>query len=387
MATHDQDGTLDALFQAALAAARPEARLPARLPAPRPGGRTFVVAAGKAAYAMARGACARLDDPAAIFGVITAPPGHEEPGWTPPAGCQTFIGGHPVPNAASLAAGAAALAGAQALGPDDRLLALISGGGSATLEALVEGVTLADLQARTDALLRSGAPIAAINAERRALSHIKGGGLARAAAPAEAVTYVISDVVGDDPALIASGPTAVDGAADGIHVIARARDALDAAATEAARRGLAVIDLGDAVEGEARDVGAAHARLALKKAGEGWTGVLLSGGETTVTVAHGDGRGGPNTEYLLGLALALDGAPDIRALAADTDGKDGTEANAGARIGPDTLARARAAGIDTAAALARNCAYDVFAALEDLVVTGPTRTNVNDFRAVLVGAR
>jgi len=307
------------------------------------------------------------------------------------------------------------------------VLCLISGGGSALLALPAAGLSLADKQAINRALLKSGAGIAEINCVRKHLSAIKGGRLAAAAAPARVVALIISDVPGDDPATIASGPTSLDPttSADALailrryaidapaHVLAHLASAasetpkpgdprlanvanvvvaaprlsLAAAAAAARAAGVTPLDLGDAIEGEAREVGKAFAGIALSAARRGMPArgpcVLLSGGETTVTV-RGKGRGGRNSELLLGLALGLDGAPGIWALAGDTDGIDGSEDNAGAIVAPDTLARAVALGLAPRARLDDNDAYSVFAALGDLVVTGPTLTNVNDFRAILI---
>jgi hydroxypyruvate reductase len=328
-----------------------------------------------------------------------------------------------VPDKAGLAAAKRMLALVQSLTQDDLVLALISGGGSSLLALPAPGLTLADKQAVTRALLKSGARIAEINCVRKHLSAVKGGRLALAAQPAAVVSLIISDVPGDDPGTVASGPTAPDPttreqalailnrydvdippavkawlenpasetpkpghpafARVQNRIIARARDALAAAAGEAEAMGFGVAPLGDAVEGEARLVARAHAELALRFSAEKQSCVLISGGETTVTVT-GEGRGGRNSEYLLALALALDGAPGIWAIACDTDGIDGTETNAGAIIGPDTLARGETVGTNAQASLARNDAYGFFRSLGDLVETGPTRTNVNDFRAILV---
>ncbi|MCZ6844457.1 MAG: DUF4147 domain-containing protein, partial [Alphaproteobacteria bacterium] len=303
---------------------------------------------------------------------------------------------------------------------DDLVVALISGGGSALLTLPAPGLSLADKQAVNAALLQSGAPIDAMNCVRKHLSAIKGGRLARAAAPARIEALLISDVPGDDPAIIASGPTVPDpttfaNARDVIerynvalpaavhahlaagadespkpgdpyfanassHLIATPAMALAAAAEIARQAGYNIDLLGDTIEGEARTVATEHARRA--RAAVPGT-VILSGGELTVTVT-GDGRGGPNTEYALALSLALEGAAGIHAMACDTDGIDGSEDNAGAYIGPDTLERAAAAGVDPGASLTTNDSYGVFAALGDLVITGPTHTNVNDFRAILI---
>ncbi len=321
---------------------------------------------------------------------------------------------------------------ARSLGPDDQLIFLASGGGSALLSLPARGLTLADKQAVTRALLRSGATIAEINTVRKHLSAIKGGRLAAAAAPASIVTLAISDVPGDDPTVIASGPTVADPTtfADACSVLAKYRivepgavvahlleaasetpkpddpifdqarfeviaspqQSLISAAAAAKRRGITPIVLSDRIEGEARQVGLVHAGIALQlRAGQFRVGdpvvlppaVLLSGGETTVTLV-GMGRGGRNVEFLLALAVALNGTEGISALACDTDGIDGTEDNAGAILYPDSIARAAALDISANAALADNDGYGFFAAIGDLVVTGPTLTNVNDFRAVLV---
>ena len=444
---HVPPALLRTLFDAAVAAADPARLLPGRLPPPA-AGRTVVVGAGKAAASMA--AAVERAWPGPLEGLVVTRYGHD-------ALCERLEvveAAHPVPDAAGRAAAGRILELAGGLGADDLLICLFSGGGSALLALPAPGVTLEDKQVVNKTLLRSGATIAEINCVRKHLSAIKGGRLAAAAHPARVVTYVISDVPGDDPSVIASGPTVpdpttyaealevlarygIDGpaallehlragaaseveetpkcgdpafAADELTMLATAADALAAAAGCARAAGVAPLVLGDDLEGEARDRGGAHAALAIACARGGETAliglreavardaahlvdpvlfvpqaplVLLSGGETTVTV-HGSGRGGRNTEYLLGLALALDGHPAISALAGDTDGIDGSEDNAGALVTPDTLVRARQAGVDPVAALAANDAYGVFAALGDLVVTGPTRTNVNDFRAVLI---
>jgi hydroxypyruvate reductase len=340
--------------------------------------------------------------------------------------------GHPVPDAAGERAAHRTLVMAGSLGPDDQLVFLASGGGSALLSLPASGLTLGDKQAVTRALLLSGATITEINTVRKHLSAIKGGRLAAAAAPARIITLAISDVPGDDPAVIASGPTAPDPTtfADARAVLAKYRivepgaviahlaaqaeetpkpddpifahakyelvaspqGALESAAALAIQHNIVPIVLSDRIEGEARQVGLVLAAIALQvRAGQFRVGdrliappaVLLSGGETTVTVT-GKGRGGRNVEFLLALAVALDGAEGIFALACDTDGIDGTEDNAGAIVYPDSLARAAACGILAQAALAANDGYGFFSALGDLVVTGPTLTNVNDFRAVLV---
>jgi glycerate 2-kinase len=334
---------------------------------------------------------------------------------------------HPNPDEAGQRAAARILDLARALGPDDLLLCLISGGGSALLALPAEGLSLADKQAVTRALLRSGATISEINCVRKHLSAIKGGRLAAAAAPASVVALLISDVPGDDPSVIASGPTVPDPTtfadaravleksrieppqavrahlaaardetpkpgdprmrASRIEIVARPQDALEAAAAVARAAGYRPLILGNAIEGEARDVALMHAGMARQAAVYSQPAeppcVLLSGGETTVTI-RGQGRGGRNGEFALALAVALGGDPRVWAIACDTDGIDGIEDNAGALVRPDTLARAEATGLDPKAMLANNDSYGFFSALGDLVVTGPTRTNVNDFRAVLV---
>ncbi|MBK8889180.1 MAG: glycerate kinase [Dechloromonas sp.] len=409
------------LFDAAIAAADPALCVPPHLP-PDDGGRLIVIGAGKASAAMARAVEEHWSGP--LDGLVVTRYGHGVP-------CQRVEiveAAHPVPDAAGEAAAARILGKISGLTATDRVLALISGGGSALLAAPAAGITLAEKRTITKALLRSGASIGEMNCVRKHLSAIKGGRLAAAAWPAQILTLAISDVPGDDPAVIASGPTVADPttAVDALKVldfhgiaipdalrarllsgeletpkpgdprlaksefrlVGSPRQMLEAAAAEASRLGVTPLILGDAIEGEAREVGKALAGMAVSCGRHGFPAkkpcVLLSGGETTVTL-KGEGRGGRNTEFLLGLALALDGAPGIHALAADTDGIDGSEDNAGAFVGPDTLARARALGVDPRQRLAGNDAWGFFAALDDLLVTGPTRTNVNDFRALLVG--
>ena len=391
------------------------------LPA-QPTGRLCIIAVGKAGAEMMRIALAQGLHPHS--GLVITAQGHLPPDFRFPDQIQVVIGGHPVPNAASVAGAGKALELAGQLDEGDHLLVLLSGGGSALMAAPVDGISLAEKQAVTRALLHSGATISEINSVRKRLSRIKGGGLARAAGAADLTTLIISDVPGDDPALVSSGPTipdtadpalagrimaryqlplsagvraaladppndpprprSVTGKRQAVRIIAAARDALDAAAAVARAQGVEVVDLGDNLQGEARTLGARHAALALQLAGTGRPILILSGGETTVTVTHPDGRGGRNLEYLLGLTIALDGAPGIHAIACDTDGIDGTDRAAGAVMHPDTLARATQAGLDPADSLQRNNAFVLFEALDDLVVTGPTRTNVNDFRAILI---
>jgi glycerate 2-kinase len=416
---------LRSLFDAALAAADPRHALRGHLPDPVPG-RTLVVGAGKASAAMA--AALEAAWPGPLEGLVVTRYGH----GVRCARIEIVEAAHPVPDAAGEAAARRIRELARGLGAEDQLVFLASGGGSALLSLPAPGLTLADKQGVTRALLRSGATIAEINTVRKHLSAIKGGRLAAAAAPARLVTLAISDVPGDDPAVIASGPTVPDPSslADARAVLAKydiaeppavlghlaradaetpkpgdpafARAAwrlvaspqasLAAAAAAAYERGITPIVLSDRVEGEAREVARVHAAIALQlRAGAFRVGdrivappaVLLSGGETTVTV-KGGGRGGRNVEFLLALGVALDGAAGISALACDTDGIDGTEDNAGAILYPDSIARAARRGISAKAALADNDGYGFFAVLGDLVVTGPTLTNVNDFRAILV---
>jgi glycerate 2-kinase len=418
----DPRALLHHMFKAAVSAADPIKCLPGHLPAP-PSGRTVVVGAGKAAASMARAVEMHWRGP--LSGLVVTRYGHGFP-------CQIIEvveAAHPVPDERGRRAAARILEMVQGLSADDLVLCLISGGGSALLALPAAALTLEHKQAVNRALLRSGANIAEMNCVRKHLSAIKGGRLAAACAPARVVTLVISDVPGDDLAVIASGPTvpdpttfadargileryAISAPAEVIDYLESARDetpkpgdprlksaetvlittpqeALLAAAAVAQDVGVRPVVLGDSIEGEAREVGLVHAGIALQAVRHGQPAqppcVLLSGGETTVTV-RGRGRGGRNAEFLLGLAIALDGRPGIFALAADTDGIDGSEDNAGCVVTPDTLVRARAAGLNPRAHLADNDAYCFFAALDDLVMTGPTHTNVNDFRAILVGA-
>ena len=408
------------LFDAAIAAADPALCVPPHLP-PDDGGRLIVIGAGKASAAMARAVEQHWFGP--LEGLVVTRYGH----GVPCERIQIVEASHPVPDAAGEAAALSIFEQISGLTVEDRVLALISGGGSALLAAPAPGVPLAEKRGLTSALLRSGASIGEINCVRKHLSALKGGRLAAAAWPASVLTLAISDVPGDDPAVIASGPTVGDPTtcADALRVldfyhiaipselrqrlrsgdletpkpgdprlahsefclIASPRQMLKAAAEEAQRLGVTPLILGDAIEGEAREVGKVMAGIAQSCARHGFPAqkpcVLLSGGETSVTM-KGDGRGGRNTEFLLSLALALDGAPGIHALAADTDGIDGSEDNAGAFVTPDTLPRARALGLDLRARLANNDAWSCFSELGDLLVTGPTLTNVNDFRAILV---
>jgi hydroxypyruvate reductase len=361
--------------------------------------------------------------PGELSGLIVTRYGH----GAPCERIEVVEAAHPVPDEAGRAAAARILDLVGGLTEDDLVIALISGGGSALLTLPADGLALADKQVINKALLRSGASIDEMNCVRKHLSRVKGGRLAAAAFPARTVSLLISDVPGDDPAVIASGPTVPDPTttADArailarygielpeavrrhlnsasaetvkpgdprlaraeISLIAAPQLSLEAAAEVARSAGVTPVLLGDALEGEAREVGKVMAGIAHSIAAHGRPAaapaVLLSGGETTVTV-RGDGRGGRNVEFLLGLALALDGLPDAWAIAGDTDGIDGAEEVAGAIVTPDTLARARASGRDPRATLANNDAHSLFEALGDQVITGPTLTNVNDFRAVLV---
>ena len=411
------------MFHAAVNAAAPSLCVPAHLPPP-PKGRTIVVGAGKAAASMAAAIEAHWSGP--LEGLVVTRYGHG-------IRCnhvEVVEASHPVPDEAGSTAARRILDKVSALTADDLVLVLISGGGSALLALPAQGITLADKQAINRALLKCGANIAEMNTVRKHLSAIKGGRLAVAAAPARVVTLAISDVPGDDLSVIASGPTVpnISTHADALAVltkygieipanvarhlndevsetpkpgdprfsnatnvlVATPQKSLEAAARVARGAGLPSMILGNAIEGEARDVGIVHSGIA-RQCGD-WGQpleipcVLLTGGETTVTV-RGSGRGGRNAEFLLSLAITTDGRNGVWALAADTDGIDGSEKNAGAILTPDMLHKAKCAGIDVKARLADNDAYSVFAALDDLVVTGPTLTNVNDFRAVLVTRR
>ncbi|HEX5795523.1 MAG TPA: glycerate kinase [Geminicoccaceae bacterium] len=408
------------LLEAAVAAAQPAQAMAPHLPA-APSRRTIVLGAGKAAAAMAQ--VVERHMPGALEGLVVTRYGHA----VPCARVEVVEAAHPVPDAAGERAARRILELAAGAGPDDLVLCLISGGASALLALPAPGLSLDDKQAVNRALLASGADIGQMNAVRKHLSAIKGGRLAAAAHPARVVSLLISDVPGDEPAVIGSGPTVPDpstfedalaileryrieppanvlahlrAAADetpkpgdprlaraATVVVARPQASLEAAARLARARGLNPLILSDAIEGEAREVAKVMAGIALQARRHGQPAappcVLLSGGETTVTV-RGRGRGGRNAEFLLALAVQLRGAPGISALAADTDGIDGSEDNAGALLAPDTLARAEAKGLDARAMLADNDGYGFFSALGDLVVTGPTLTNVNDFRAILV---
>ncbi len=359
---------LKRVFRAAVEAADPAHCVAPFLP--ERGRRIVVVGAGKAAASMAAAVEAVWPD---VTGVVVTRYGHA----VPTKRITVLEAAHPVPDAAGEAAARRILDAVQGLNADDLVLVLMSGGASALLALPAAGVTLADKILVNKALLASGAPISTMNRIRTQLSGIKGGKLALAAAPARVVTLAISDVPGDDPAVIGSGPSYLAGG--DYRLIATPGMALRAAAAAA---GVPVKMLGDALEGEAAVLGAEMAALALREAGPV---LLLSGGETTVTIGDGPaGKGGRNTEFLLSLAVALEGAANVWAIAGDSDGIDGSEDAAGAVITPDTLARAKAAGLDARTFLAGHDSYSFFAALNDLVVTGPTLTNVNDVRAILI---
>ena len=409
------------LYQTAVDAVSAEKCLPAFLPTPPTTGRTIVIGAGKAAAAMA--STVEKHWQGALSGLVVTRYGHGAP-------CdkiEVIEAAHPVPDAAGQQAAQRIMEMVQGLSADDVVLCLISGGGSALLALPAEGITLAQKQALNKALLRSGAAIDEMNCVRKHLSAIKGGRLGLACAPARVVTLMISDVPGDDPSIIASGPTLPDDStcADALailqkyaieippnvldhlqsgrgetpdatdprfarhshHIIATAQDALDAAADAARAAGIHAHVLSDGIEGEAKDIGLMHAALARQIAQKGQPFqrpcVVLSGGETTVTV-RGNGRGGRNAEFLLSLTLALNGHPGIYALACDTDGIDGSEDNAGAICEPTSLQRAVENHLYPKLMLENNDGYGFFSCLDDLIVTGPTRTNVNDFRAILV---
>jgi hydroxypyruvate reductase len=411
---------LEALFTSAVAAADPEKVIAANLPA-QPKGRTVVIGAGKGAAQMAAAFERHWNGP--LSGVIVTRYGYAAP-------CEkieVLEASHPLPDENGLLAAKRLLAEVGGLTEDDLVVALVCGGGSALLPSPPPGLTLEDEIAVNRALLASGAPISAMNAVRKHVSMIKGGRLAAAAYPAKVVSLIVSDIPGDDPALVASGPTLADAstredaltlierysldlpakvmawinspdsaapspddprfARNEVRLIASASVSLEAAAAEARAAGIDAIILSDAIEGEARDVGGVHAAIAREVAGRGrpFTKpvVVLSGGETTVTI-RGKGKGGRNSEFLLALALGIDGAKGVSALAADTDGIDGSEDNAGAFADDTTIARLVSQRLDAAAFLQKNDSWSAFDALGDLFKPGPTGTNVNDFRAILV---
>jgi len=410
---------LKAMFQAGVEAALPQLCVPAHLP-PKPKGRTVIIGAGKASGAMAKALEDAWDGP--LDGLVVTRYGYR----LPTTRLEVVEAAHPVPDAAGREAAQRIYDMVQGLTEDDLVLCLISGGSSALLALPAEGVTLEDKQAMNKALLASGATISEMNTVRKHLSAIKGGRLAKAAYPAKVVALMISDVPGDDPSIIASGPTVPDPSTNtdalaiiekyGLQVpenmrrvlerndetpkpgdpcfervenimIATPQASLEAAADVARKAGVTPVILGDSIEGESRDVALVHAGIARQCAMRGQPQeppcVLISGGETTITL-KGQGKGGRNTEFLLALAIALDGMEHIYALAGDTDGVDGSEDNAGALIYPDTLARAEKAGINAKAMLADNDPYTFFKGIGDLLETGPTMTNVNDLRAILI---
>jgi glycerate 2-kinase len=419
------------LFNAAVHRAQPGHGTAACLPAPPDPrlGRTLVLGAGKAGGAMAQSVDALWPHEAPISGLVVTRYGHVPPSYQKaPGRIEVVEAAHPVPDAAGQQAAQRIVALTRGLTARDLVLCLISGGGSSLLSLPAAGVSLADKQAINKALLKSGAAIDEMNCVRKHLSAIKGGRLAAMCAPARVVTLVISDVPGDEPGTIASGPTLADpstcadalaickrygidlpaaaraGLESGafetpkpgdpvfaghqVHTIGTPQQSLEAAAGTARSLGLDVHILSDEIEGESRDVGKVHAAMARAVARRGQPFsrpcVILSGGETTVTVKSKGGRGGRATEFLLGCAIALQGEAGVHVLAADTDGIDGVEDNAGAIVTPSTLQRAGALGLKASDFLDRNDAYNFFKPLGDLVVTGPTFTNVNDFRAVLI---
>ncbi len=420
LAENDEIRTLlNRLFAAAIARADPKLTLRDQLPE-RPRGRCVVVGAGKASAAMAAALEAAWPD-VEMSGVVVTRYGHA----VPTQRIEILEASHPVPDAMSETAARRILAAVKGLTPDDLVIALISGGGSALMTAPAPGMTLADKQAVNRALLASGATITEMNAVRKHLSAIKGGRLAMAASQARLVTLVISDIPGDDPAAIASGPTVPDASTladvrdiirryqldlpqaalhaleagdetpkrfdrpSDVRMIATPMQALQAAAGVARKAGITPLILSDSIEGESRDLGTMMAGIARSVIMHGLPAptpvILLSGGETTVTIGKGKaGRGGRNTEFLLAFAAAAEGLPGIWAFAGDSDGIDGTEDAAGAIVTPDTLQRGREAGLNARDYLAAHDSYNFFHAIGDLVITGPTLTNVNDIRAVLI---
>lgn len=414
--THEALNLLRGLFDTAVAAANPVTAVARNLP-PKPQGRTVVIGAGKAAIPMARALEDNWDGP--LEGFVVAPLGYDHDLKR----ISVVHGRHPVPDETSLAAAEKALALASTLKEGDLLIALISGGASALMSMPVPGITIAEKFGLVRAVLKCGANIGELNCVRKQISAVKGGRLARAAGRAKIWTLALSDVPGDDPAIIGSGPTVTDptrkkDALDILNryrvpvpesiahwlsqpdedrtilspetetrVIVSPRESFRVVRDKAAAMGLNVLYLGDRIEGEAREVAKVHAAMAQEIADHGELSpkpcLLLSGGETGVTV-RGKGRGGRNVEFLLSLAVALSGDRRIHALAADTDGIDGMEEIAGAVIEPTSLARARAAGLDPVAMLENNDAHSLFEKIGDQVITGPTHTNVNDFRAILI---
>ncbi len=421
----DERALLRQMFDVAVAAANPALAVPPHLPDP-PAGRTIVVGAGKAAASMAAAVDAHWPENRPLTGLVVTRYGY---GVAPLRRIEVIEASHPVPDAAGYDAARKILDLVRGLGPDDLVLCLISGGGSALLSLPAPGVSLADKQAINRALLKSGANIHDMNCVRKHLSAIKGGRLAAAAAPARVVSLIISDVPGDNPSVIASGPTVPDlstvaearavlkrydiaappsvralledekaetpkpgdpvFARSSIRMIATPQASLEAAARIARQAGVQPLILGDALEGEASEVGRVMSGIARQVVVHGQPApapcVLISGGETTVTV-RGKGRGGRNVEFLLSLAIELNALQRVYAIAGDTDGVDGAEEVAGAVVTPDTLLRAAALGVNAKESLANNDGHGFFEALGDQVITGPTLTNVNDFRAILITA-
>lgn len=418
--TLDPKAFLTSIFEAAVAAADPELTIRKHLPA-KPKGRTIVIGAGKGSAQMAAAFEKVWDGP--IEGLIVTRYGY----GAPTKQLEVVEAAHPVPDAAGLAAAKRLQEIVSGLSEDDLVIALVCGGGSALLPAPAGNLTLADEIAVNEALLASGAPISAMNTIRKHVSTIKGGRLAAAAWPARVVSLIVSDIPGDNPALVASGPTVPDAASradalaaiaaygmklpdavmahinsptseaprpddakfarNEVHVIASAAVSLEAAASEAKRQGVEAVILSDALEGEAREVGSVHAAIAREVATRDRPFkkpvLILSGGETTVTL-RAKGKGGRNSEFLLAFAIGIDGVEGIDAMAADTDGIDGSEDNAGAFCNAASVTRMRAADVDAKAMLAGNNAWTAFNAVNDLFVPGPTGTNVNDLRAILV---
>ena len=424
----DPRGFLRALFDAAIARAVPGPGLAAFLPKP-PKGRTLVLGAGKAGGSMAAAVAGLWPVDAPLSGLVVTRYDYVPPDYkNKPGRIEVIEAAHPVPDEAGRRAARRIADLAQGLTADDLVLFLVSGGASALLALPAQGITLDEKQVVNKALLKSGAAIDEMNSVRKHLSDIKGGRLAARCAPARVVTLLISDVPGDSPQVIGSGPTVPDSttcadalriltryniaisaaareglesgafetpkpgdacfAGHEVHMVSTPRQSLDAAAALAHSAGITAHVLSDEIEGESRDVGKVHAALARYVARHGQPFskpcVVLSGGETTVTVAAKGGRGGRASEFLLSTAIALQGEPGVHVLAGDTDGIDGIEDNAGAVIAPDTLARAVSLGLNPQEFLDRNDAYNFFAPLDDLVATGPTFTNVNDFRAMLI---
>ncbi len=424
----DPRGFLRALYDAAVARALPSGVIARHLPAP-PVGRTVVVGAGKAGGAMAAAVDAFWPEKSSLSGLVVTRYDHVPPAYRArPGRIEVVEAAHPVPDAAGEQAAHRIAALVQGLTADDLVLCLISGGGSSLLSLPAEGLSFEQKRAINRALLNSGAAIDEMNCVRKHLSAIKGGRLAAMCAPARVLTLLISDVPGDAPEVIASGPTVADSttcadalailkryaidipvaarsglesgafetpkpgdavfAGHSVRLIATPQESLEAAAARARAAGIDAYILSDEIEGESREVGKVHAALARSVSRRGTPFgrpcVILSGGETTVTVRSRGGRGGRATEFLLGCAIALQGEPGVHVLAADTDGIDGIEDNAGAIVTPDTLARGLATGRKAQEFLDRNDAYNYFAPLGDLVTSGPTYTNVNDFRALLI---